>query len=92
MINLINILKDLLNQRDNETKLFIAQLQLASSEDANRDEEYDSSDKEALMEKMREFDEKIKLDREKLEFEKQKHKEDNALKERISNKKSSNSK
>lgn len=87
-----NQLKDLLNQRDNETKLFIAQLQLASSEDANRDEEYDSSAKEALMEKMREFDEKIKLDREKLEFEKQKHKEDNALKERISNKKSSNSK
>ena len=87
-----NQLKDLLNQRDNDTKLFIAQLQLASSEDSSKDAEYDSSAKEALMEKMREFDEKIKLDREKLEFEKQKHKEDNALKERISNKKSSNNK
>ena len=34
--------------------------------------------------KMKEFDEKMKLEREKLAFEKQKHQEDNALKDKIS--------
>ena len=40
-----------------------------------------------LIEKMREFDEKIKLDREKLELDKYKSKEDIRLKEKSINKK-----
>ena len=47
--------------------------------------------KAALLEKMREFDEKLKLDREKLQFDKDKAKTDARLKEKqINNKQNSN--
>ena len=72
--------EDELNQRDNETKILIAQLNANNSYEGDNSED----DKNTLLEKMREFDEKLKLDRDKLDFEKTKHKEDLALKDRIS--------
>ena len=72
--------EDELNQRDNETKILIAQLNANNSYEGDNSED----DKNTLLEKIREFDEKLKLDRDKLDFEKAKHKEDLALKDRIS--------
>ena len=42
------------------------------------------------MQQIKEFDAKLKLDREKFEFEKRKHSEDNALKDKISKRQSMN--
>ena len=84
--------KDQINQRDNETKIMVAEinsqaemaiLQLKNhmtEEDELRDgiqpDEYSEAEKEKLMESMRQFDEKLRLDRDKVEFEKQKTKID----------------
>lgn len=95
--------KDQLNQRDNETKIAVAEinsqaemaiLQLKNrmtemdqlEQDGINPDEYSQEAKDKLMEQMRQFDAKLKHDKDKLAFEKQKHKEDNELKERISNK------
>ena len=69
-------MENLLNERDNDTKLTIAAMQ------AEKDEDYtpDETNKEALLEKMREFDLKIQLDRERLEFDKNKANEDRKVK------------
>ena len=69
-------MENLLNERDNDTKLTIAAMQ------AEKEEEYtpDETNKEALLEKMREFDLKIQLDRERLEFDKNKANEDRKVK------------
>ena len=49
--------------------------------------EYSQEAKDKLMEQIREFDEKIKLDRERLEFDKDKARSDVKLKEKQINKK-----
>ena len=69
-------MENLLNERDNDTKLTIAAMQ------AEKDEDYtpDETNKEALLEKMREFDLKIQLDRDRLEFDKNKANEDRKVK------------
>ena len=88
--------KDQINQRDNETKIMVAEinsqaemaiLQLKNhmtEEDELRDgiqpDEYSEAEKEKLMESMRQFDEKLRLDRDKFEFEKQKTKIDQDIK------------
>lgn len=88
--------KDLINQRDNETKITVAEinsqaemaiLQLKNHmtvEDELRDgiepEEYSQEAKERLMEEMRQFDAKLQLDREKLNWERERHNTDNELK------------
>lgn len=59
------VLQDTLNQRDNDTKLIIAGM-------SNNEDGISENATPELLEKMREFDEKIKLDKEKLEFEKAK--------------------
>ena len=64
-------MKDQQNARDNETKLMIAQLN-AEQGDGIQEVEYTQKDKERLMEDIREFDERLKLDRDKLEVEKSK--------------------
>ena len=64
-------MKDQQNARDNETKLMIAQLN-AEQGDGIQEVEYTQNDKERLMEDIREFDERLKLDRDKLEVEKSK--------------------
>ena len=79
-------LKDQMNQRDNETKILIATMY--NKENYGFEEQTFSEEARAnLIEKMREFDEKIKLDREKLELDKYKSKEDIRLKEKSINKK-----
>lgn len=85
--------EDTLNQRDNETKILIAQMQAYNKDnedDGIKEPEYSQEAKDKLMESIRQFNEKIKLDREKLEFEKRKHSEDNALKNEISKRQSKN--
>ena len=91
--------KDTLNQRDNETKVIVAEInsqaemailqlknrmteldQLDQDNDGIAPEEYSQEAKDKLMESMRQFDARLKLDRERLEFEKQKSKEDLAIK------------
>lgn len=88
--------KDGMNQRDNETKIVVAEinsqaemaiLQLKNhmtAEDELNDgiepDDYSQEAKDKLMEQMREFDARLKLDRDRLEFDKQKSKEDLAIK------------
>ena len=69
-------MENLLNERDNDTKLTIAAMQAEKEEDYTPDE----ANKEALLEKMREFDLKIQLDRERLEFDKNRANEDRKIK------------
>ena len=75
---------DTINQRDNETKLMVANIQAASKRDADGDglinEGQDSID---LSEKVRQFDQKMKLERDKFEYQKQKDKRDNDTKLQI---------
>lgn len=83
-------LEDKLNQRDNDTKLAIASMSAqANSQQAENDGviEPDSSEgRDKLMEQIREFDEKLRLDREKFEHEKFKTREELRLKEKQMNK------
>ena len=71
-------LENTLNERDNDTKLTIAIMQAESNNQEPVDNE--ESTKEALLEKMREFDLKLQLDRDRLEFDKQKADADRKVK------------
>ena len=86
--------EDMLNQRDNETKILIAQMQANSrnEDDGIVEPEYSQEAKDKLMESMRQFDERIKLDRERLEFDKDKARIDASLKRQQINKRTTNSK
>lgn len=91
-------LKDELNQRDNETKIKVAEInsqaEMAILEikndatDADLEgqdtEEYSQEARDKLAQDMAKFDKQMAFNREKLAFDKQKHSEDNALKERLS--------
>ena len=79
-------LTDALNQRDNDTRIYVAQLQAEArdNQDFEFENPYEETDKAKIEESKRQFNEKLKLDKEKFEFEKKKHSEDNQLKERIS--------
>jgi hypothetical protein len=78
-------LEDSLNQRDNETKILIATMQQANNtDDGIVEPEYSEEARDRLYEQIREFDAKLKLDQEKLAFEKKKHAEDLKLKDEIS--------
>lgn len=86
--------KDNLNQRDNETKVVVAEinsqaemaiLQLknrmtALDEEGMTPEDYSQEAKDRLMQDMLKFDKKLALDKERLEFDKQRSKEDLAIK------------
>ena len=78
--------EDALNQRDNETKILVAEINANSKAEAEVNEEpvFSEESKAKLMESIRQFDERLKLDKDKLEFDKTKHKEDNQLKDTIS--------
>lgn len=84
--------KEQANIRDNEVKLMIASMQVEKDSDGIKEPEFSEESKANLREKIREFDEKLKLEKEKLEFEKRKHKEDNILKEKISKRSKVNTK
>ena len=75
--------QDSLNLRDNETKLQIA---LINAQNAQSEEIDTEDNKAALEEKIREFDAKLKLDREKLELDRHKVNADIRLKEKQINK------
>lgn len=78
-------LEDGLNQRDNETKLLIATMQQANNNDDGITEpEYSQEAKDKLYEQIREFDAKLNLDKDKLNFEKKKHEDEIKLKDEIS--------
>lgn len=68
------------NVRDNETKIAIAQMAANSSEDGVEEPEFSEESRANLMEKMREFDAKLQLDKDKLELDKQKQSEDASIK------------
>lgn len=75
-------LKEAINIRDNETKLLIAQI----GKEENIEEESD----ENLQENIRQFNEKLQLEKEKLNFTKSKHKDEIEVKKKqISSKKTS---
>ena len=69
-------LEDLLNQRDNETKILVAQMNLAAKNSENSEdgieEPMSEEAREKLKESIRQFNEKLKLDKEKLNLEKTK--------------------
>ncbi len=91
--------KDSINQRDNETKVVVAEInsqaemailqlknrmtemdQLDQDGDGIVPDEYSQEAKDKLLEQMRQFDARLKLDRDRLEFEKKKAKEDLEIK------------
>lgn len=69
-------LQDTMNQRDNETRLLIAQMNQFAGEETSEDVEYSPEAREKLLEQIRQFDEKIRIDKEKLELDKVKHRDD----------------
>ena len=84
--------KEAANIRDNETKLLIANMQSNSIDDGVQELEFSEEAKASLKEKMRQFDEQLRLDKEKFKFEKTKTKEELRLKEKQINKKTSTTK
>ena len=83
--------KDTLNERDNETKIMVAQInaqaRIEDDNDGVRPDSYSQEAKEKLLESMRQFNEKLKLEREKLSFLKSKQKEDAEIKRKSLNRK-----
>ena len=73
-----------MNQRDNEVKLLIAQMQHVNDVEDGIDVSGYSQRIEELREKKDNFDEKIKLEKEKLRFEKKASKE-LSIKEKVAN-------
>ena len=78
-------MQDMLNQRDNETKILIATIQAEAKvrDDEDGDginPEYSQEAKEKLLESMRQFDQKMQLERDRFNFDKKKHEDDIAVK------------
>jgi hypothetical protein len=87
--------EDMLNQRDNETKILIATMQANSrnsEDDGIVEPEYSQEAKDRLLEQIREFDERLKLDKERLELDKDKARTDAKLREKQINKQNKTSK
>ena len=68
------------NQLDNETKILLAQIQVAGNDEGIPEQEYSQEAKDKLKEQIREFDARLKLDRERLAFDKSKAQKDAELK------------
>ena len=75
-----------INERDNETKIIVANIS-HSADDGITEPEYSQEAKDKLAESMRQFDARLKLDRERLELDKKKAADDARLKEKAINKK-----
>ena len=78
-------MKNEMNKRDNDTKITIAQLNAASN--SNDDgivvpEEYSQKDKDNLLEKMRQFNEKMNFERAKSSDEMKKHSDEMKMRNR----------
>ena len=75
---------DAINQRDNETKILIANIQAASKRDGDGDGIVgEGENTQDLDEKVREFNTKMQLERDKFNYQKQKDKQDNDTKLKI---------
>lgn len=86
-------LKDMMNQRDNETKILVAEINARAKVDsANDGIDEPNGRSEDLLEKARQFDQKIQLDKQRLSFEQKKAAADYDLKKRALNNKSINNK
>ena len=87
-------LKDQMNQRDNETKILVATISAQSSmqDDGIKEPEFSEEAKAKLLENMRQFDQRLKLDRDRLEFDKDKAKIDTELKRKQINKSTNSTK
>ena len=75
---------------NNETKILVATISANSnqeSDDGIQEQPFSEEARANLLEKIRQFDQKMKLDREKLELDKYKSREDIRLKEKSLNKK-----
>lgn len=91
--------EDLLNQRDNETKILVAHINAQTRAQDSQDGELNDgiqepmseADREKLKQQIHEFNEKMKLEREKLAFQREKQHEDAAIKRIQANKKPANS-
>lgn len=90
-----------MNSENNETKIIVAEinsqaeadrLAMMNQDDGIQEPEVSEESKANLMEKMREFDQRLKLDKERLAFDKDKAKTDARLKEKQINKKPNTSK
>ena len=68
------------NQLDNETKILLAQIQIAGNDDGIPEQEYSQEAKDKLKEQIREFDARLKFDKERLAFDKTKAQKDAELK------------
>lgn len=84
--------KEQANIRDNETKIIVAQMGKYAGEETSEDIEFSEEAKANLLEKIREFDLKLNLDKQKLKLDKEKVRTDARLKEKQINKKPSNTK
>lgn len=88
-------LRDQMNQRDNETKIVVATIAAnAKAQEGDGVEEpiFSEEAKANLMEKMRQFDKRLQLDKERLAFDKQKADTDAAIKRQQLKHKSNTSK
>jgi hypothetical protein len=84
--------KEEANIRDNQTKIIVAQIQSEGEpdeEDGIMINDYSPEAKANLAEKIREFDEKLKLDRDKLKLDKKKAETDASIKRQALRKRSS---
>lgn len=84
-------LQNSMNERDNETKILVANINAQSKLDGIQEPEFTEEAKANLYEKMREFDERLKLDRERLALDKQKSETDASIRRQSLNKKSNSS-
>ena len=86
--------KEQANIRDNETKIMIAQIQMsnkADNSDGIVEQEFSEEARANLMEKIREIDERLKLDKERLAFDREKARTDSKLKRQQINRKPNSS-
>lgn len=80
------------NIRDNETKLIIAEMSKYADLETSEDVEYSPEAKAELEEKIRQFNEKMSLDKDKFELDKKKHSDDVVLRNKQINKTSNTKK
>ena len=78
--------EDRLNQRDNETKIIVANIG-HGGDDGVQEPEYSQEAKDKLAESIRQFDARLKLDRERLNLDKHKAEVDADLKRQALRKK-----
>lgn len=88
-----------MNSENNETKIIVAEinsqaeadrLAMMNQDDGIEEPEFTEEARANLLEKMRQFDERLKLDRERLNFDKKKAETDASIKRQSLKKKSTN--